>query len=257
MTVAAAGFNVCFFVTENPVMKPPACCRTALAGLALLMATSSAHANLTVHPMRVAVEHQRGAQVRVYSQSAQTQYVQASVKRIVDPASGHEREVDIGPGQLDAIAITPGKFALAGGGNRLVRVIPLSAVTQETAYRVYFEGVRADGDESSAPIDEGAAAQVGVSLVWGALVHVLPADPLADMRLDGAVLHNTGNLRLGVTTVEHCVAKNPCQSHDIQHSLYPDQQLELPFTATGADRVRVHYRLSNAGYRSHQRELQP
>lgn len=238
-------------------MKPLACCRTVLAGLALLIGSTSAHANLSVHPMRIAVEHQRGAQVRVFSQSSQTQYVQASVKRIVDPASGHEQEVAIEPGQLDAIAITPGKFALAGGGNRLVRVIPLASVEQETAYRVYFEGVRADSDESTTPVDDGAAAQVGVSLVWGALVHVLPADPIPDMRLDGATLHNTGNVRLGVTTVEHCVAKARCETHEIEHSVYPGQQWPLPFTAAAGDRVRVHYRLSHAGYRSHQRELQP
>jgi hypothetical protein len=246
-----------FFVTERPVMKPTVCRYAALAALALLMATPAAHANLTVHPMRVAVEHQRGAQVRVYSQSAQTQYVQATIKRIVDPATGHEAEVDIEPGQLDAIAVTPGKFALAGGGNRLVRVIPLSTVTQETAYRVYFEGVRGDADETSTPIEEGPAAQVGLSLIWGSLVHVLPADPVPDMRLDGTTLHNTGNLRLGVTTVERCVAKSRCESHEIQHSIYPGQQLELPFTAASGDRVRVHYRLSHAGYRSHERELQP
>lgn len=257
MTVAAARFKVSFFVIENPVMKRIASRCAALAAMALLMAAPSAHANLTVHPMRVAVEHQRGAQVRVYSQSAQTQYVQASVKRIVDPASGHEQEVDIEPGQLDAIAVTPGKFALAGGGNRLVRVIPLATVTEETAFRVYFEGVRGEGDESTAPLDEGAAAQVGVSLVWGALVHVLPADPLADMRLDGAVLHNTGNVRLGVTTVEHCIAKARCETHEVERSIYPGQQWPLPFTASSGDRVRVHYRLSHAGYRAHQRDLTP
>lgn len=238
-------------------MKRTICRSTVLAALALLATVPIAHANLTVHPMRVTVEHQRGAQVRVYSQSAQTQYVQVIAKRIDDPAGEHEQEVDIEPGELDAIAVTPGKFALAAGGNRLVRVIPLATVTQETAYRVYFEGVRADADETSAPEAEGAAAQVGVSLVWGALVHVLPADPLDDMRLEGATLHNTGNLRLGVTTVEHCVGKRRCDSHDIQHSVYPGQQLTLPFTATSGDRVRVHYRLSHAGYRSHERELQP
>lgn len=245
------------FVTEKSLMKPTVCVYAGLATLALLMAAPAAHANLTVHPMRVAVEDKRGAQVRVYSQSAQTQYVQATVKRIVDPATDHEAEVDIEPGQLDAIAVTPGKFALAGGGNRLVRVIPLTTATQETAYRVYFEGVRGDADETSTPIEEGPAAQVGLSLIWGALVHVLPADPLPDMRLDGATLLNTGNLRLGVTTVERCVARNRCESHNIQHSLYPGQQLVLPFNASSGERVRVHYRLSHAGYRSHERELLP
>lgn len=254
--MSALTCRVFFFVTEKPVMNHVACRCAALAALTLLMAAPIAHANLTVHPMRVPVEHKRGAQLRVYSQSAQTQYVQATIKRIVDPASDHETEIDIEPGQLDAIAVTPGKFALAGGGNRLVRVIPLSTVAQETAYRVYFEGVRGDADETSAPLAEGPAAQVGVSLVWGTLVHVLPADPLADMRLEGATLHNTGNLRLGVTTVEHCITPRRCETHEVQHSIYPGQQWPLPFTANPGELVRVHYRLSHAGYRSHERELQ-
>lgn len=112
--MSSAVCNVFLFVNESSVMKRIACRSAALAALALMMAAPIAHANLTVHPMRVAIEHQRGAQMRVYSQSAQTQYVQATIKRIVDPATGDETEVDIEPGELDAIAVTPGKFALAG-----------------------------------------------------------------------------------------------------------------------------------------------
>ncbi len=207
--------------------------------------------------MRLSVDSRHAGRIRVYSQSAQTQYVQATVKRIENPATEQEQEIDIEPGQPDAIAITPGKFALAGGGNRLVRVIPLAPVQQETAYRIYFQGVRSDADESDTEISEEARAEVGVSLVWGALVHVVPTEASPELRLDGATLHNIGNVRLGLTTIEHCDVAKRCTTHTLDRSVYPAQSQLLPFTATAGQSVRVHYRLSNAGYRSHLMVLQP
>ncbi|PAM56841.1 pilus assembly protein, partial [Acinetobacter baumannii] len=102
-----------------------------LIPLTLLLALP-AQANLTVHPMRASVDGKRSTQMRIYSQSTQPQYIQASLRRIVDPASDQEHEVEVEPGEA-AIAITPGKFALAGGGNRLIRLIPLQPVEAETA----------------------------------------------------------------------------------------------------------------------------
>ncbi|MET0891594.1 MAG: pilus assembly protein [Stenotrophomonas maltophilia] len=234
------------------------CFRAAALVVLWLAATPAALANLTVHPMRLAVEGTHGTQIRVYSQSPQTQYVQATVKRIIDPATAQEREVEVAPGELDAIAITPGKFALAGGGNRLVRVIPLTPVAQETAYRVYFEGVRPEEESTELPVIGGEAnARVGVSLVWGALVNVVPREPFADMRLQGEQLHNIGNVRLGVTRVEHCDGQGRCQTHAVDHSVYPGQPHALPFVPQAGHSVRVHYRLSHAGYRSHERVLSP
>lgn len=109
--------------------------------LSLLLVLPGANANLTVHPMRSSVEVKKGTHIRVYSQSTQPQYVQASLRRIDNAADSNEIEVEVDPSEA-AIAVTPGKFALAGGGNRLIRVIPLQPVDRETAYRVYFEGVR-------------------------------------------------------------------------------------------------------------------
>ncbi len=124
-----------------------------------------AHANLSIHPMRAAVDAKRGTQIRVYSQSTIPQYVQTRLRRIVNPATPAEEEQEMEASDA-AIAITPGKFALSGGGNRLIRVIPLQQVQKETAYRLYFEGVRGPDD---APLEdgEGAQANIGVSLVWG------------------------------------------------------------------------------------------
>lgn len=98
-----------------------------------------AQANLSIHPMRAAVDAKHGTKIRVYSQSTQPQYVQARLLRITNPAQVGEEEIEVEAADA-AIAITPGKFALSGGGNRLIRVIPLQTVEKEAAYRIYFEG---------------------------------------------------------------------------------------------------------------------
>jgi hypothetical protein len=221
-----------------------------------LLPAAPVSANLDVHPMRVHVDAGRTTSIRVQAQTPRTQYVKATVKRVVSPATDVEHEVDAPPGDAAAIAVTPGMFALAGGGSRLVRVIALTPVEQETAFRVYFEGVR--GVDPDAPDDtaETASATIGVSLVWGVLVNVLPAEGRVEMQLADGSLHNRGTLRLGIDRIEHC-AGTTCITHDIERSVYPGDALALPFQPAAGARLRVHYRLSRDGYREHQQTLLP
>lgn len=226
--------------------------------LSLLLLTTAVvapvHANLTVHPMRTSVEVRKGAQIRVYSQSPQPQYVQLRLRRILDPAGEDEREVDVDPAEA-AIAITPARFALAGGGNRLIRVVPLQPVEQEQAYRIYVEGVR--GPEATPP-QAGApsAVQVGVSLVWGALVNVLPAAGQVQLHLHEGVLSNTGSLRIGVTTVAECDGAR-CTAHTVSRSLYPGGTMPLPFVPAEGRSLQLRYQLTGDGYREHLHTLPP
>lgn len=226
-----------------------------LLTLSLLLPLSPAHANLTVHPMRTSVEARKGTHIRVYSQSTQPQYVQASLRRIDNAANADEQEVEIEPSAA-AIAVTPGKFALAGGGNRLIRVIPLHPVQKETAYRVYFEGVRGPEETPEGTGTQDARADLGVSLVWGALVNVVPADGRVDIRLQGDRLHNAGTLRVGITSIADCV-DNRCTAHELSRSLYPDSTLQLPFTVQAGHAVQLRYRLTREGYREHVQTLSP
>lgn len=220
-----------------------------------LAAAVPAHANLTVHPMRTSVEVKKGTNIRVYSQSTQPQFVQASIRRIDNAAQADENEVEVEPAEA-AIAITPGKFALAGGGNRLIRIIPLQPVTQETAYRVYFEGVRGPDETPLEPSGQGAQANVGVSLVWGALVNVLPDDGTVGFRMDGNQLRNTGTLRLGITSIAECQGSR-CTAHDVSRSLYPGSALELPFVPVAGSTLQLRYRLTRDGYREHLQTFAP
>lgn len=224
-----------------------------LLPLSLLLA-APVHANLTVHPMRASVDANKGTHIRVYSQSTRPQYVQASLRQIVDPAGAGEQEIDIEPSEA-ALAITPGKFALSGGGNRLIRLIPLQPVQVETAYRVYFEGVAGPEQAPVAGLADNAQAQVGVSLVWGALVNVLPSDGKVDMQLRGATLLNTGTLRLGITRIADCTAAGACIEHEVSRSLYPGAELTLPFEPVAGNKLQLRYRLSRDGYREHVQNL--
>ena len=214
------------------------------------------HANLSIHPMRAAVDGKRGTQIRVYSHSTQPQYVQARLLRIANPAQVGEEEVEMEAADA-AVAITPGKFALSGGGNRLIRVIPLRSVEKEVAYRVYFEGVRGPDGTLLEGDEQAAQANVGVSLVWGALVNVLPANGSVDLQLQGDTLRNVGTLRVGITGLAECTGSGACTTHDFAKSLYPDAELKLPFQPQPGNTVQLHYRLSKDGYREHVTTLAP
>jgi hypothetical protein len=224
--------------------------------LCALLATPPAQANLTVHPMRTAVEADKGATVRVYSQSTRPQFVQATVRRIIDPAGSSEHEI-AADADLAAFALTPARFVLAGGGNRLVRLIPLHPVARETAYRVYFEGVRPPEADEVVLAADASSASVGVSLVWGALVNVLPAQGQVALSVRGDRLHNTGTLRVGILSLEVCTASGRCAAHTLTRSLYPGGSLQLPEALATDATLRLRYRLTRDGYREHEQTLTP
>ncbi len=225
-------------------------CLTALC----LLLPVHARANLDVHPMRIHVDAGKAAGVRVHSQSALPQYVRATVKRVLHPGTAREQEVDEAAGEAAAVAVMPSRFALAAGGSRLVRVIALDPVAQETALRVYFEAVPPIEDTDVTEAPGAASATVGVSLVWGVLVNVLPPQGRAALEVQGNTLRNRGSLRLGVLKVEHCVASS-CETHPVERSVYPGDALPLPFQPRADARVNVYYRLSGDGYREHQQTL--
>ncbi|WP_338501847.1 hypothetical protein VRB18_20050 [Erwinia aphidicola] len=113
------------------------------------------------------------------------------------------------------IIVTPQKIALAAGGERVVRIVSMTPPEKETTWRVYFEGVsetvfNAYSDEKS---QAGKAAQVGVNIIWGALVHVAPRKARASLRYipsTGNIL-NDGTLRIPVTEVGVCSPGGECR----------------------------------------------
>ncbi|VVE64488.1 hypothetical protein PAN31117_01600 [Pandoraea anapnoica] len=207
-----------------------------------------AHANVTISPIAsvIAGERAQVSVIRVTSQSPQTQYVDVSVKHIVDPATDAEHEIPVSLAQGAGLVASPAKFVLAGGASRLVRVVSLGRPEIETAYRVYFRPVAAPDDAHAQSSLTDFDPDVHVNFVWGALVRVAPKTPTPELRRteDNRGLRNTGNVRAHVRAVGHCTgdADNTCDWLDVGRSVYPGQTQAFPDTLHRLP-VRIKYLL--------------
>lgn len=220
--------------------------RLLLTAIALSLASSIAGANMLVYPMATSIGtgKESAAELRVYSKSDATQYVQAIAKRVIDPATDHEREETSMNSGDDAIVISPAKFALPAGGTRLVRAIPLGVPQKEVLYRVYLQPVAAPSDDAS-PAKNDMTGKVNFSLVWAPLVRVLPKTAVPDFDVSNGTLINTGNVRIGLLEVGACQLEkdeSSCQWKKFERSVYPDQQFRLE-GLQAAPYVRIRYRV--------------
>lgn len=218
----------------------------SLAAIAMSLASSLACANMLVYPMSASIGagKESAAELRIYSKSDATQYVKAIAKRVIDPATDHEREEGSMNSGDDAIVISPAKFALPAGGTRLVRVIPLGVPQKEVLYRVYLQPVAAPSDDDSAEKSE-LSGKVDFSLVWAPLIRVLPKTLVPDFDVSNGALTNTGNVRIGLLEAGACQSEQDeasCQWTKFDRSVYPDQQYRLEGLQS-APYVRIRYRV--------------
>lgn len=215
--------------------------------IAAFLCSSIADANMLVYPMTASIGagKESGGELRIYSKSDATQYVKAIAKRVIDPATDHEREEAGMSSGEDAIVISPAKFALPAGGTRLVRVIPLGAPQKEVLYRVYLQPVAAPSEEVSASGND-VSGSVAFSLVWAPLVRVLPKAAAPGLDVSNSTLTNTGNVRIGLVEVGACQSEkdgSSCQWTKFERSVYPDQQFRLDGLHS-APYVRIRYRVT-------------
>ncbi|MBI3311253.1 MAG: fimbrial protein TcfA [Serratia liquefaciens] len=211
-------------------------CKLVALTVSLILVSTGSLANLTVYPISKDIgAGQEATTLQVLSKSPQTQYVRVGVKRILNPATPRETEVDAASQQ--GLVVSPDKFALPAGATRTVRLISLATPQQEEAWRVYFEPVASLNDDD----DKAQNAQVNVNLVWGVLIRLLPAviQPKMARSADGKELLNQGNVRLGILKVGHCTPA--CRWQQIDRSVYPGEALVLPAGMSGGV-VRVEYR---------------
>ncbi|WP_104013521.1 fimbrial protein TcfA [Burkholderia anthinoferrum] len=217
----------------------------SLAAASMSLAASVANANMLVYPMAASIGAGNGsaAELRIYSKSDATQYVKAIVKRVIDPATDHEREDSSMNSGDDAIVISPAKFALPAGGTRLVRVIPLGVPQKEVLYRVYLQPVVASDDDFA--VKGIVSGKVDFSLVWAPLIRVLPKTPVPDFDVSNGKLTNTGNVRIGLLEAGACESEEgdaACRWTKFDRSVYPDQQFRLEGMHS-APYVRIRYRV--------------
>ncbi|MFD3227900.1 fimbria/pilus periplasmic chaperone [Rahnella aceris] len=202
-----------------------------LAASPLLLSASS-FAGISVYPISVPMQKSGGAQISVTTNSATTEYVKTTVKKINNPATPQENETTITQSSGNGIVVTPEKFGLAPGTTRIIRLINIQQPQTEEAYRVYFEGVPGLNNNGGKS-DQKNQTKLGISMIWGVLVTVPPAAPRLDFTLDPAtrVVSNTGNIHLKINSIGLCpqqLTDDGCKwSKPVKNSIYPNQRATL------------------------------
>lgn len=190
------------------------------------------NAAMYVYPMEASLGESGASQIRVISQDNDVQFVMIKLKKIVNPGTNKENEIDSDMSDAAQLIVTPQKIALAAGGERVVRLVSVNPPQKETTWRVYFEGVNeaaynfTSGPEGKAPGD----AQVGVNIIWGVLVHVAPQKAVAGVEYNSTSgkVTNTGTIRIQVKEIGTCRSASDCTWKKKELTLYPDSELAIP-----------------------------
>ncbi|MDX6020843.1 pilus assembly protein PapD [Scandinavium sp. V105_16] len=220
---------------------------TSSATVAGLLISSSAFAAITVYPMSVKMNEHGAGQIKVISGSKQTEYVKAAIKKINNPGTPQEKEIEATKSDSQNLVITPEKFALAGGTTRITRLVNMQTPTTEQVYRIYFSPITSL-DNEQAPDTTNVKNKVGVNISWGALVFVPPQKPEINFTFDAQQrrINNTGTIHIELSRIGLCPAQNSdtgCKWTPMTKKIYPQQSFTLPasFSITSPGVIKVEY----------------
>jgi len=203
-----------------------------LSALGTLLIFNTSQAAMYVYPMETAIGENGASQIRVISQDNDVQFVKINLKQIINPATKQEHEVDADMSDANQIIVTPQKLALAAGGERLVRLVSMNLPAKETTWRVYFEGINEStfNSDSMKNKQAGNSAEVGVNIIWGALVHVAPQKVVASLKYSPSTgrVTNDGTIRIPVKEVGVCHSAGECKWEKKALTFYPDSELPIP-----------------------------
>ena len=200
------------------------------AAMSLSLFPGMTMANMSVYPMELNVDSSGVAQIKVASKSDDIQFVRVRQKKILNPGTPQEKEVDVASWKEGGVVVTPAKFALAAGAMRVVRLVSLTAPTKESTWRVYFEGVKQPDSIFPSPSDKPAAtAKLGVNVIWGALVHLAPEKGVVSLQFDPVqgTLKNNGTVRVPLKEIGICQADEKCRWIKEDATIYPDTERKL------------------------------
>ncbi len=191
--------------------------------------SGGALANMSIYPMSVELGETGATQIRVMSQSDAVQFVKVTEKQIINPGTPQEKEVSVAGFAKNSLVITPQKLAISAGSQRLVRLVAVELPEKETTWRVYFEGVPELEDSAAASEPQTTSTKVGISLVWGALVHVAPKKVVTSLRLDASrgLVINDGTLRMPLREVGICDQAGACHWQKETATIYPGTELKV------------------------------
>lgn len=214
--------------------------------LNLLFFCAASQAAMYVYPMEASVGKNGASPIRVISQDDDVQFVKIKLKQIINPATKKEHELDNDISDDSQVIITPQKIALAAGGERVVRVVSMNLPPKETTWRAYFESV-SENVFNSYPGEKKQqvnAAEVGVNIIWGVLVHVAPQKVVASLKYSASTgsVFNDGTIRISVKEIGVCRAGHECTWTKKGLTVYPEQEASVPgMNFSSANTYKIKY----------------
>lgn len=204
------------------------------------------NASITVYPIELNIGATGNAKIEVMSQSDKVSFVKVTEKKIIDAGTAREREVEVQGIDADGLIITPLKLAVTPGSSRIIRLVTLNPPEKETTWRVYVKEISADEFNSAdGNVSHNQTnARVGVNIIWGALVHVLPRQPSSSLGLNIRDYHiyNTGTLRIKINAIGECRSDKDCKWIQSGQTIYPETNLKIfPFKFSPSNTYKVKY----------------
>ncbi|MCX8828199.1 hypothetical protein [Vibrio parahaemolyticus] len=183
-----------------------------------------AYANIQVSPMVTTISgktrEERVERLSIKSLSDKVQLISVVTKKIINPATNKQKEVDYSYNDKDCALVTiPQTLVLPPGSTRNIKLISTCTPYQEQIYRTRVSGIPNDINVDNKNTD---SANIAVSLSWGTLVHVLPENSMVKFMIKDGNLFNYGNVSAKVSTVSLCASKLDCEDVKIEKSLFPN-----------------------------------
>lgn len=174
-----------------------------LCYILLSLCSLSVWANFTVYPISKDLEAESSEVIKIISKSKPPLYINVYVKKVFNPGTENEYEEVVSNWNESELIVSPKKIIVPGGGIKAVRLTQLVPPSSEELYRVYFESVQGEGDDTSGHEGKKLSTNISVNIVYGALVRVMPSQKKTEMKVekgidDNIIVNNTGNVHIGI-----------------------------------------------------------
>ncbi|ELG86363.1 hypothetical protein A311_03767 [Escherichia coli KTE146] len=188
----------------------------------LFMGCHSSWAGIQVSPMTVVLDthNQYVSGIKVLSDSQEVQYIKVDIKKIENPGTPEQKDVDIND-ESSAIIASPQRFILPAGGRHVVRLLSNGIPSTEGVWRVYVHSV---SDDDQDMVSKNNDAKIAININWGVLVYNEPENPEPKLSFNPTtgLLKNAGNTRIFITRYGFCNNANNCQWQNFGYAIYPN-----------------------------------
>jgi len=137
---------------------------------------------------------------------------------------------------------------LPAGNSQQVRIVGLGESNEEKIYRVHFQSMTPE-EFKNTESNKNFTSELSLTIVWGVVVMVPPAKPVARLGWDASAqkITNTGNIHLLVNRIGLCDSDKPaasCQWKTLKKNVYPGKPYPpaLTFsTSASSEKIRIEY----------------